>query len=86
MREEAAAAAMNEDSDDEVEFGAIKKSYSIADITVGMDKTKISKKKKKGADAVMEVTKEIKKPERGSRIAALKQKSKGKRSRSQLKF
>ena len=77
-------AEMNDDDDDEVEFGAIKKTSTIEDITEGMDKgLKISKKKKKkGEDAVMEVTKEIKKPERGSRIAALKKSSKGKRSRS----
>ena len=53
---------------------------------MGMEKTKISKKKKKGGDVAMEVTKQIKKPEKNSRNQMLKEKGKRKKSRSQLRF
>lgn len=86
MRKE--AAEEEQDDDDEVDISDLKKAYTVDDITEGMnEQLKISKKKKKkGEDANMEVTKVIKKPEPGSRIAMLKKKGKGKKSRSQLKF
>ena len=86
MREEAKEAMENQDDSDE-DFDTMKKSYTIEDITVGMGNTKLSKRRvrgKKGDDAVMEVTKEIKKPEKNSKNLMLKKKAKGKRTRSQL--
>lgn len=72
-----------EDDSDEVDFYAIPR----GDMDMGLSKTKILKNQKKERDAnMMEVTKEIKKPEKNSRIAMLKQKGKNKRNRSQLRF
>ena len=75
-----------EDDSDEVDFYDIQKSGTVEDIIMGMEKTKISKKKKKGGDVAMEVTKQIKKPEKNSRNQMLKEKGKRKKSRSQLRF
>ena len=79
----AAKRAAEEDDSDEVDFYDVQKAGTVDDIIMGMEKTKISKKKKKG-DAVMQVTKEIKKPEKNSKNRMLKEKGKRKRSRSQL--
>ena len=83
MKEEADRKRREED--DEVDISQIKRAKtSVDDITSAMNK--LTTKKKKKGDTLMEVTKVIKKPEPGSRIAELKKKSKNKRNRSQLKF
>ena len=78
------------DQEDEEDFSAIKKAYTVDDITMGMDsQLKLTKKKKKSktADAeMMEATKTIKKEVKNSKISLIKQKSKCKRTRKQLKF
>jgi len=73
-------------SDDEIDIADIQKDTTVDELTASMKKQmKLSKKKAKDAEVPMELeSKPINK--HGSKIAKLKQKSKGKRSRSQLKF
>mmetsp|Transcript_16494 Transcript_16494/g.25467 ORF Transcript_16494/g.25467 Transcript_16494/m.25467 type:complete len:116 (-) Transcript_16494:21-368(-) len=73
------------EDDDEVDITAVKKSYTVDDIVSGLDKQMKIVKKKKKADTEMAPTKTITK-EKNSRNKVLKQKNKGKRSRSQLMF
>ena len=85
MREEQKQKKMEDDSDDEVELSKIKKTYTVNDITTGLEKQMKIVKKKKG-DSVMAPTKAIAKPEKNSKNTLLKQKGKNKRARSQLRF
>ena len=71
-----------EESDSDVDIADVKKAPTVDDIMNGLDKQMKLAKKKKGE--AVPITKKIYKP--GERIAELKKKSKGKRSRKQLMF
>ena len=79
MREEKKQAA---DSDDEVEISKIKKTYTVDDLTQGLDKQMKIVKKKKKSEELSAPTKTISKPEKNSKNAVLKQKGKRKKTRS----
>ena len=77
--------ANGDGSDEEIDIDNVKKSYTVEDIMTDMSKQmKLSKKKNKNKEVDMIPTKVITKPEHGSRIRMLKEKSKRKRSRSAL--
>ena len=82
-----AANANNAESDeDEIDIDKVRKAYTVDDIVNDMSKQMKISKTKKSKDVDMSATKTIVKGAPNSKIAALKQKSKGKRSRGQLRF